>query len=271
MTDLTIFSYLPNPRIWKATIAARLNGVELNVVGDRPGALADWLWDAEPRKLAEDERGDDSPYARQPRKGFGRTLYKTDAFLAAIPFGTVPCAFSPDGATGIFESNSILRAVARLGQDRLPLYGGNAYEAARIDSFLDAALVMASVSQNYLLALNGDAMSPDLHGRMAGAFEDFLAGVEQALATAGGHLAGPDLSIADICFAAEICQLSRERGNLGKLAAAGLSPMVAAPVRARFPLAFAHFDRLSAHPAFAPDIGPFMARLDERYPLPAEA
>jgi len=29
MTDLRIFSYLPNPRIRKATIAARLCGVEL--------------------------------------------------------------------------------------------------------------------------------------------------------------------------------------------------------------------------------------------------
>ena len=28
MSELRIFSYLPNPRIWKATIAARLCGVE---------------------------------------------------------------------------------------------------------------------------------------------------------------------------------------------------------------------------------------------------
>jgi hypothetical protein len=122
MADLRIFSYLPNPRIWKATIAARLNGVTLEIIGDRPPALADWLWDPEPRLLPEGERTSDSPYACQARKGFGKTLYKTEAFLDRVPFGTVPCAFSPDGAIGIFESNSILRAVARLGEATRPLY-----------------------------------------------------------------------------------------------------------------------------------------------------
>jgi glutathione S-transferase len=50
-------------------------------------------------------------------------LFKTDAFLQAHPFGTVPAAFSPDGRIGIFESNSIMRAVARLGHERFALYG----------------------------------------------------------------------------------------------------------------------------------------------------
>ena len=31
MVALRIFSYLPNPRVWKATIAARLCGVEIEV------------------------------------------------------------------------------------------------------------------------------------------------------------------------------------------------------------------------------------------------
>ncbi|MBL6599052.1 MAG: glutathione S-transferase, partial [Alphaproteobacteria bacterium] len=31
MPDLRIFSYLPNPRIMKATIAARLNGADIEV------------------------------------------------------------------------------------------------------------------------------------------------------------------------------------------------------------------------------------------------
>ena len=41
MADLRIFSYLPNPRIWKATIAARLCGVEVEVRGARPTELKD--------------------------------------------------------------------------------------------------------------------------------------------------------------------------------------------------------------------------------------
>ena len=45
MSELRIFSYLPNPRIWKATIAARLCGVEVEVRGASPKELQTWLWD----------------------------------------------------------------------------------------------------------------------------------------------------------------------------------------------------------------------------------
>ena len=40
---------MPNPRIWKATIAARLCEVELDVRGARSGELGDWLWDFDAR------------------------------------------------------------------------------------------------------------------------------------------------------------------------------------------------------------------------------
>jgi len=33
---LKIFSYLPNPRVWKAVIAANICGVEVEVIGDKP-------------------------------------------------------------------------------------------------------------------------------------------------------------------------------------------------------------------------------------------
>src|SRR5215475_11869159 len=126
MSDLRIFSYLPNPRIWKATIAARLCGVDLEIRGARPTELKDWLWDFDARPLSDADRG--KATARAGRVGFkGGTLLKTDAFLAAHPFATVPAAFSPDGEIGIFESNSIMRAVARLGEKVMPLYGRNAY------------------------------------------------------------------------------------------------------------------------------------------------
>src|SRR5204863_2668374 len=129
MADLRIFSYLPNPRIWKATIAARLCGVELEVRGSSPKELQSWLWDFDARPLSSDEPAA-SADVRVGKVGFrGTSLRKTDAFMAAHPFGTVPAAFSPDGKVGIFESNSIMRAVARLG------------EASRVDSFLDASLV----------------------------------------------------------------------------------------------------------------------------------
>ena len=39
MSQLRIFSYLPNPRIWKATIAARLTAMELEIRGTAPKEL----------------------------------------------------------------------------------------------------------------------------------------------------------------------------------------------------------------------------------------
>ena len=143
MSDLRIFSYLPNPRIWKATIAARLCSVDVEVRGSSPTELASWRWDFDARPLTPDEHAA-SADVRAGTVGFkGSSLRKTAAFMIAHPFGTVPAAFSPDGKTGIFESNSIMRAVARLGERTLPLYGRDAYEASRIDSFLDASLVFA--------------------------------------------------------------------------------------------------------------------------------
>jgi elongation factor 1-gamma len=47
-----------------------------------------------------------------------------------------------------------MRAVARLGAERFPVYGRNVYESSRVDAFLDASLVFARDSQIYLLALS---------------------------------------------------------------------------------------------------------------------
>jgi hypothetical protein len=47
-----------------------------------------------------------------------------------------------------------MRAVARLGAERFPVYGRNVYESSRVDAFLDANLVFARDSQIYLLALS---------------------------------------------------------------------------------------------------------------------
>jgi hypothetical protein len=53
MAALRIFSYLPNPRIWKATIAARLCGVEVEVRGASPRDLSQWLRDFDARPIAD--------------------------------------------------------------------------------------------------------------------------------------------------------------------------------------------------------------------------
>jgi len=261
VSQLRIFSYLPNPRIWKATIAARLCGVEIEVRGSSPPDLQSWLWDFDARPLASDEHAP-SADLRIGKVGFqGTSLHKTAAFLEAHPFGTVPAAFSPDGKIGIFESNSIMRAVARLGEGRFPLYGYGPYEASRVDSFLDASLVFARDAQVYLLALMSARVSPETHARARDAFAVYAAGIDQALSSGRGFLVGSDVTLADICFVAEVSLFFNEKARVGALEQQGLDPILHAHVATEFPRAMGHLARLRKHPAFAPDVDPYLAKL----------
>lgn len=262
--DLRIFSYLPNPRIWKATIAARLCDIRIDIRGSTPPDLPHWLWDFEARPLTEEEKTVPQETERQARAGFSGRLFKTDAFLEAHPFGTVPAAFSPDGQTGIFESNSIMRAVGRLGQETYPVYGTDAYSAARIDSFLDASLVFARDSQIYLLALMGGKLTADIHARAKDAFGIYLSGIERGLVPNRDYLVGDSVTLADICFVAEIALFSNEKAQGKLLADNGLDLIFHADAETEYPRALAHFTKLSEHEAFAPDVQPYMEKLHKR-------
>jgi glutathione S-transferase len=260
MSQLRIFSYLPNPRIWKATIAARLSGVEVEVRGSSPRELQSWLWDFDARPLPPSEQV--ALHEVRGQVGFKGTLHKTSGFMEAHPFGTVPAAFSPDGRVGIFESNSIMRAVARLGDSRFPLYGGDAYEASRIDSFLDASLVFARDSQIYLLALGSETFSAEIHSRARDGFKAYLGGINQALAPSREFIVGNNITLADICFVAELSLFYNEKAKAGELLKRGLEPILNAAVDAEFPKAMSHFTKLSRHPAFAPDVEPYLAKIE---------
>lgn len=259
---LRIFSYVPNPRLWKATIAARMNGVALEIRAAAPAALVDWLWDFDAHPLTDEERADDA-HRHTGRVGFGGTaLHKTPAFLDAHPFGTVPAAFSADGQTGIFESNSIARAVARLGAARVSLYGDDAYQASRIDSFLDASLVFGRDTQPYLLGLRAREMDDATYKLASAACAVYLAGIERALGGGRACLVGEHLSLADICFACELTMLWYERPPRAWLHEQGYAPLLGDDFARHHPLASAHFARLRAHPAFAPDLEPHLAHLE---------
>jgi elongation factor 1-gamma len=263
MSQLRIFSYLPNPRIWKATIAARLCGIEIEVRGASPKELQSWLWDFDARPLSsadEAAAGD----VRVGQTGFkGIELRKTNAFLEAHPFGTVPAAFSPDGKVGIFESNSIMRAVARLGERRFPLYGRDAYEASRVDSFLDASLVFARDAQTYLLSLLGGTASAEIQSRARDALISYLAGIDRALLPEREFLVGDGVTLADICFVAELGLFSNERTRAQALEERGLVPILdAALTDAAYERAVRHFTRLRKHPAFAPDVEPYLEKIE---------
>jgi elongation factor 1-gamma len=266
MPVLRIFSYQPNPRVWKSTIAARITGVDLEIRGAAPGELADWLWDFDARPLCAADHADES--TRQTgTTGFGGTpLRKTAAFLDAHPFGNVPAAFSPDGAIGIFESNSIARAVARLGAASVNLYGADIYAASRIDSFLDASLVFGRDSQPYLLALRGPTVTAAVHAGAQAAVETWLGGIERALAPQRDHLVGAGISLADICFACELTMLWYERPHRGRLAEQGLAPVLPYDLADSYPRVARHFGALRAHAAFAPDLEPHLAKLERGVP-----
>jgi elongation factor 1-gamma len=261
MSQLRIFSYLPNPRIWKATIAARLSGVDLEIRGGAPKELGSWLWDFDAHPLSPDELA--ATHELRGHVGFKGALRKTEAFLRAHPFGTVPAAYSPDGIVGIFESNSIMRAVARLGESKAPLYGSDPYEASRIDSFLDASLVFARDAQIYLLALGSEALSAEIHCRTRDAFGLYLASINQALSPDREFIVGDCITLADICFVAELGLFHNEKPRASHLEKLGLEPILNPNVDAEFPLAMAHFAKLSNHPAFAPDVVPYLEKLEK--------
>ncbi|HUN59999.1 MAG TPA: hypothetical protein VMU41_17965 [Candidatus Binataceae bacterium] len=264
MSDLRIFSYLPNPRIWKATIAARLCGVDIEIRGTSPKEIGGWLWDFDARPLSSASSSDGSE-AIAGKVGFKGTLHKTRAFIETQPFATVPAAFSPDGKIGIFESNSIMRAVARIGETRFPLYGHGPYEAARVDSFLDASLVFARDSQIYLLALMSAIMTGEIHARMREAFAVYAGGINQALGPGRTFITGDNLTLADICFVAELSLFHNERARVHNLEAIGAAPILRG-WESSHPLAFMHFERLRKHPAFAPDVEPYLKKLETPSP-----
>ena len=263
MADLRIISYLPNPRIWKATIAGRLCDVAIEVRGGAPAEMQDWLWDFDARPLTDDDRQVDQSPESTGRRGFKGKLYKTEAFLDAVPFGTIPAAFSPDGKIGIFESNSIMRAVASLGEERGHggLSGRDAYEAARIDSFLDVSLLFAKDSQTYLLSLRGETLTTGIHQQAAEAFDVYMRGIERALSSGTQFIASDRLSLADICFVAELALFMRETMYRDQLQALGVELIFEDRSEDTYPKAIAHFERLCRHEAFKPDVEPYLQGL----------
>ena len=100
-SKIRIFSYLPNPRVWKSLITAKFADVKVEVIGDKPKNLSDWLWDYDAKVMSQDEKSA-SPHVRKGKRGFSGDLYKTDEFLEAHPFGTVPAAFVGDDKVGVF-------------------------------------------------------------------------------------------------------------------------------------------------------------------------
>lgn len=154
-----------------------------------------------------------------------------------------------------------MRAVARLGDGRVALYGGDPYTASRIDSFLDASLLFARDTQIYILALRAGSVNPDIHASASKAFMTYMTGIERALCSGSGFIVGGSMSLADICFVAEAALFHNERVHRKLLDQMGLIPILSDNTTADYPMTLAHFSRLRAHAAFVPDIEPYLQSL----------
>lgn len=250
---LKIFSYLPNPRVWKSLIAANIGGVEVEIVGDKPENLGSWLWDYDARELLDEEKNEDSPHLQKGKRGFSGALYKTEEFLKSHPFGTVPAAFSPDGKTGIFESNSILRSIARSSKHET-LYGRSSFEASRVDSYLDANLVFAREAQVYLLEI--EQLTQEGYNRMTSTYEFYLSGIESSLAR-NKFIAIDHLTIADISFVCDLSQFLREGHYLERINQKGFD-LISKNLSQDYPLALRHLLDLSELEEFSSVMGTYL-------------
>src|SRR4029453_19222697 len=99
--------------------------------------------------------------------------------------------------------------------------------ASRVDSFLDASLVFARDAQIYLLALMSERVSPEIHSRARDGFAIYAAGIDQALSPDREFLVGTDVTLADICFVAEMSLFFNEKARVeALLAQQGLDPIL---------------------------------------------
>jgi len=95
-----VYTYPNNPRVWKAQIAGKYVGIEIET----------------------------------PAFEMGKEN-KTKEFLTKFPVGKVPVLETPEGP--VFESNAIARHVARQANSKL--YGHSTYESALVDQWIDFA------------------------------------------------------------------------------------------------------------------------------------
>ena len=98
----------------------------------------------------------------------------------------------------------------------------------------------------------------------------YAAGINQALAPDREFLVGDTVTIADICFVAELSLFCNEKMRARELEKKGLGPILHAKVEAEFPRAFTHFARLRTHPAFAPDMEPYLKKIEATVQAEAE-
>ncbi len=264
MSQLRIFSYLPNPRIWKATIAARLCGVEIEVRGAPPTELQSWLWDFDARPLSAADESE--PAGEQiGRTGFkGVKLRKTQRLPRSASVRHRAGRVQPRRHHRHLrvEQHHARGRPARRGTlpalRQRPLRGVARRQLPRREPRL-----RSRCADRTCCRCSTDPCPPRFNREPGTVSRTYLAGISRALLPERHFLVGEGLTLADICFVAELALFSNERARRNALERGGLSPVLDG-VRsdAAYAQAFAHFDRLRRHPAFAPDVEPYLEKID---------
>jgi glutathione S-transferase len=162
------------------------------------------------------------------------TYPPSEAYLALNPLGTVPFLEDDDGAA-ITESVAMMLYLAQRHGPTPLLPMDDPVRHARVLQFTVFGEASFGATLNPLMAAHFGAPAADKgnwSARMLGARAEQFAGVIEAALAEGPFLAGPDLTLADICVGTG---LGIWRGALDKT----LSPALAE-----------YHDRLSARPAY---------------------
>ena len=216
--------------------------------------MPNWLWDFDAKPITDEDKSKLKSFEIKSKRGFKGSLYKTNEFMGQHPFGTVPAGFVGEGRLGVFESNSILRAVARECKDK-SLYGGDDLNlTSRIDSFLDANLVFARESQVYML--DYENVSKEGYKRMTLAYEFYMSGIESALGL-NSYIAGEDLTIADISFVCDFSQFLREGHYEDILKSRGFQ-LISNNFKDDYPKTFMHLISLIEREEFSSVLGSYL-------------
>jgi len=106
------------------------------------------------------------------------------------------------------------------------------------------------------------SLSEEIYHRTRDAFAVYMAGINSALSAGRGFIVGDRLTLADVCFVAELALFHNEKPRARDLKKRGLEPILSDNLEERFADAMGHFARLAKHPAFAPDVIPYLEKIE---------
>ena len=170
------FNFPMNIRTWKIAAALKMAGISYNFV--------------------ELEFGVDNETAD----------YKNNC----SPIGRAPALQTEDGY--IFESNAIMRHIARSDKTNSFLYGRTTFEAAQVDQWLDYCSEFESAAHYFVMigAFGAPATDDETKKQLCAAHEAFT-GLEKWLETRT-FLAGERITIADLAIASAMDWILRYSG-----------------------------------------------------------